>query len=252
LNTPIQICGDANTLAVTAADHVIKAVNDSIRLRGRCMLALTGGSTPEKTYSLLARPDRIGQIDWSRTFLFWGDERFVPHEDPRSNFNMANRSLLKPAAIRADHVYPIPTDTGTPAASASAYQQTLREAFGSEGTAPPRFDLLLLGMGDDGHIASLFPGKPTLHETKTWVTWSPPGTLPPPVDRVTLTFPVLNAARQVLFLVAGVAKAAALRAVLHGPTTVEQRPAVGVRPGDGTLLWLVDKAAASALSVPPA
>ena len=251
MNTPIQICADAAAVAVTAADHIIQVVHDAIRLRGRCMLALAGGSTPEKTYSLLAQPERFRRIDWSRTFLFWGDERFVPHDDPRSNFNMADRSLLKPAAIRADHVNPIPTDTGGPAASATAYQQTLRQAFGSEG-APPRFDLLLLGMGDDGHIASLFPGKPTLHETKVWVTWSPPGTLPPPVDRVTLTFPVLNAARQVLFLVAGAAKAAALRDVLHGPTTIEQRPAAGVRPSDGTLLWLVDKAAASALSAPPA
>jgi 6-phosphogluconolactonase len=247
----IRICPDADQLAVAAADHILQAADEAIRQRGRFMLALTGGSTPERTYALLAKPDRAARIDWSRTYLFWSDERFVPHDDPRSNYNMARRSLLMPAAIPADRIFSIPTDTASPSASALAYSETLRLVFGSTGAELPRFDLLLLGMGDDGHVASLFPGMPSLHETRAWVTWSPPGTLPPPVDRVTLTFPVLNAARHTLFLVAGHAKAAALRDVLEGPTTVEQRPAIGVRPTDGTLLWLVDRAAASALKAQP-
>jgi 6-phosphogluconolactonase len=238
----VHICPDADHLAVEAADRIIQAAGDAVRQRGRFMLALTGGSTPEKTYALLAQPERVRQIDWSRTFLFWGDERYVPHDDPRSNYNMAKRSLLKPAAIAAERTFPIPTDTDSPATAATAYTDTLRKVFGGE---LPRFDLLLLGMGDDGHIASLFPGKPTLHENKAWATWSPPGVLPPPVDRVTLTFPVLNAARQVMFMVAGAAKARTLSEVLKGPTTVDQHPAVGVRPTDGSLLWLVDKAAAA-------
>jgi 6-phosphogluconolactonase len=238
----VHICPDADRLAVEAADRIIQAAGDAVRQRGRFLLALTGGSTPEKTYALLAQPERFRQIDWARTALFWGDERFVPHDDPRSNYNMASRSLLKPAAIAAERTFPIPTDTSSAAAAATAYIETLEKEFGG---ALPRFDLLLLGMGDDGHTASLFPGKPSLHENKAWVTWSPPGILPPPVDRVTLTFPVLNAARQVMIMVAGAAKAAALREVLNGPTTVDQHPAVGVRPIDGSLLWLVDKAAAA-------
>jgi 6-phosphogluconolactonase len=239
----IEICPDPGQLAVTAVDRILDAAADAIGKRGRFMLALTGGSTPDKTYALLAQPQRAKRIDWSRTNLFWGDERFVPHDDPRSNYNMARRSLLAPAEIPPDHIFPIPTDT-TPVTAAAAYEKTLRQAFGSAGAELPRFDLLLLGMGDDGHTASLFPGKPALHETRAWVTWSPPGVLPPPVDRVTLTFPVLNAARRVMFLVAGAAKAAALREVLAGKANVEQRPAAGVRPTDGTVLWLLDKAAA--------
>jgi 6-phosphogluconolactonase len=243
-----RILPEAERLALEAADRIIQAAGDAVRERGRFLLALTGGSTPEKSYALLARPERRGQIDWSRSFLFFTDERFVPHDDPRSNYHMANRSLLTPAGVPPDHVFAIPTHTGSPAASAAAYTQTLRQVFGQAVDKPLRFDLVLLGMGDDGHVASLFPGMPTLHENRLWVTSSPPGVLPPPVDRVTVTFPVLNAARQVLFQVAGASKAAALRDVWEGQPAIETRPAVGVRPQDGSVLWLVDKAAASGLT----
>ncbi len=145
----------------------------------------------------------------------------------------------------------MPTDRATPAESAADYAETLADVFALPvNTTPPRFDLILLGLGEDGHTASLFPGMPTLAIEEAWVAPSPPGTLPPPVDRSTLTFPVLNAARRVLFLVSGVSKAEALRDVIEGAATRETRPAAGVRPRDGMLTWLVDEAAASLLTSP--
>src|SRR5262249_41050026 len=155
-----------------------------------------------------------------------------------------------PANVPAERVFPIQTDTDSPAVSASLYAETLAKEFGVNGEELPRVDVILLGLGDDCHTASLFPGKPALHETTAWVTASPPGVLPPPVDRVTLTSPVLNAARQVMFLVAGHAKARPLHDVLKGHATLDTRPAVGVRPTDGKLVWLVDEAAASMLDSP--
>src|SRR5262249_17536734 len=156
------------------------------------------------TYTLLAHPDRAGRLDWSRIWLFMGDERLVPFDDPRSNFGMARRTLVDRVPIPADHVLPIPTDFDRAEDAAAVYARTLAAFFGSCPVAPPPvLDLILLGLGDDGPTASLFPGKPALHADAAWVAASPPGVLPPPVDRVTLTFPVLNSARQVLFLVAG-------------------------------------------------
>jgi len=248
----LTICPNTDALASTAADLIITTVRQAIDRHGRCTVALAGGSTPERTYQLLVQPERLARIDWSRLHLFFGDERFVPADDPRSNFAMAQRALLDRAPVPAAQVFPIPTTVASPAAAADAYTQTLATAFGLPPDGPPpRFDLILLGLGDDGHTASLFPGKSTLNEARRWVTWSPPGVLPPPVDRVTLTFPVLNAARHVLFLVAGTNKAAPLRDILEGGAAVNDRPAAGVRPTDGTPTWLVDEAAAATLSRKP-
>lgn len=240
----LNIVANADVLAATAAEMIITTCQQAVRERGRCTIALAGGSTPERTYKLLTEPERSARIDWSNLWVFFGDERCVPLDDPRSNFAMAQRSLLK-APLPPAQIFPIATTGATPADAAAAYARTLAEAF--PGSAPPRFDVILLGLGDDGHTASLFPGKPALHESAAWVTWSPPGVLPPPVDRVTFTFPVLNAAREVLFLVAGANKAVPLRDILEGKAKLEQHPAAGVQPSEGTLTWLVDETAASLL-----
>lgn len=248
----LRVFADAETLAHASADFITARARDSIAQRGRFTLVLTGGSTPERMYRLLAEPAHAAAIDWSRTVVFVGDERFVPESDSRSNFGMARRALLDRVAVPASNLYPIPTDCTGPAAAAERYSAKLARFFNSEpdGALAPVFDLVLLGLGEDGHVASLFPGKPALHVTDRWVTWSPPGTLPPPVDRVTLTFPLINAARAVLFLVAGDKKAAAVCQVL-GPSPDWQRfPGANVRPTSGALHWHVDKAAASML--PPA
>jgi 6-phosphogluconolactonase len=151
--------------------------------------------------------------------------------------------------VPADRVYPVPVQLATVDAAAVAYEETLVSVLGArDRRQPPRFDLILLGLGDDGHTASLFPHAASLAVTDRWVVSSPPGTLPPPVDRITLTDPVLDAARRVLFLVSGEKKAMVLRELLEGQPRPEERPAAGVRPGDGTVEWLVDEAAASALT----
>jgi 6-phosphogluconolactonase len=151
--------------------------------------------------------------------------------------------------VPADRVYPVSVRLATAEAAAAAYEETIAGVLGApDRRQPPRFDLILLGLGDDGHTASLFPNAASLSVTNRWVVSSPPGTLPPPVERITLTYPVLNAARRVIFLVAGDKKAVVLRELLEGQPRPEERPAAGVRPIEGTVEWLVDAAAASALT----
>jgi 6-phosphogluconolactonase len=239
----ITVLPDAAQVARRAAEIIVATAADAIRERGRCTLVLAGGSTPEKAYELLAGPEFINRIDWAHCELYFGDERVVPHDDPRSNYAMANRALLAKVPIPPENVIPIPTDRGTAAECATAFEQVLRKRF----ETLPQFDLVLLGLGDDGHTASLFPGKPALTETTAWATGSTPGVLPPPVDRVTLTFPVLNAARAVLFLVTGEKKAEVVHTLLKTDPPVSAAPAIGVQPTTGTLTWLFDAAAATQL-----
>ncbi|MFI5167994.1 MAG: 6-phosphogluconolactonase [Thermoanaerobaculales bacterium] len=254
MSPAVTIFKDSDHLAMHAADRITQAVQIAIRERGRAMLALAGGSTPAKTYGLLSGQDRRSGIDWAHTYLFFGDERFVPADDPSSNFAMVRRTLLAPASVPAGHAFPVPTHLPTAAAAAAEYAATLITTFGAGASHdPPRFDLVLLGLGEDGHTASLFPKATSLRVTDRWAVATPPGTLPPRVERITLTFPVLNAARAILFLVFGRNKADALRDVLGGRSSREECPAAGVRPVDGTLTWLVDEAAAGrpARSGPP-
>ncbi|MGD0517020.1 MAG: 6-phosphogluconolactonase [Thermoguttaceae bacterium] len=248
--TPVvSICADSHALAVRAADIVIQAARDAVAKRGRFTFVLSGGSTPEKTYALLAEADRAAAIDWPRVYLFFGDERLVPAEDPRSNFGMVRKNLLARVPVPPANIFSVPTQGCNAAEASAAYAKMLADFFSlSERTIPPHFDLIFLGLGGDGHTASLFPFADALYIMDTWTTWTSPGTFPPPVDRITLTYPVLNAARQVVFLASGKDKAAALRDVLEEHASYEDRPAAGVRPADGTLIWLVDKEAARLLA----
>jgi 6-phosphogluconolactonase len=242
-----QVFPGPEELAAAAAEKIAQAARESIASRGRFALCLTGGSTPRRAYTILAGQTGEAAVDWSRTYLFFGDERFVPRDDDRSNYKMVRESLLQNPAIPADHIYPIPTDLTTPQHAADEYARSLLAFFGNN-VAWPAFDLVLLGLGDDGHTASLFPGARALEEKDRWATSSPPGVLPPPVDRVTLTFPVFNAARQVMFLVCGANKAEALADVQHGRASVTARPAAGIQPANGLLVWLVDQPAAGLLT----
>lgn len=240
----LHVLPTADAVADRAAEMIIESAAAATRDRGRFVLALAGGSTPEKAYARLAQADYRDRIDWTKILVFMGDERFVPADDPRSNFGMARRALLEHVPIPAGNVFPVPTTLPTPDEAAAAYAATIAEALGAPANGPaPKFDLILLGLGDDGHTASLFPGMPALHEMGRWVVASPPGVLPPPVDRVTFTYPVLNAALKVLFLVTGEKKAKMLREVLAGGPA-EVHPAAGVRPTDGELVWLADEPAA--------
>ena len=243
----LKIYRDADELAYKTALAVARTAAESIRHRGRFTLVLAGGSTPRKTYEILAAGEGENNIDWSRAYLFFGDERFVPHDDQQSNFRMVQEALLSVAPIASEQVLPVRTDLPSAAACADDYAESISKFFAQPTGTMPIFDMILLGLGDDGHTASLFPGAKALAVDNRIATWSPPGVLPPPVDRITLTYPVLNAARQVTFLVAGANKAEALADILSGNVDLEQRPAARVRPETGRLSWLADQAAAGLL-----
>lgn len=205
---------------------------------GAFRVALSGGSTPKLLYRELAT---FGdQIAWKRLEFYWGDERFVPHDDPRSNYRMARETILDAVPVDPAKVHPIPTD-GDPQSAAIRYERLLKQAYGADRLGPrPLFDLVLLGLGEDGHTASLFPGSPLLTETERWVAAA---IVPSAEPRITLTFPSLEASRAILFLVTGDQKALAVQRVLAGDRAL---PAAQLAP-QGEVYWFLDRAAASLL-----
>ena len=229
-----------------AAEEVLRAAKEAVEQRGRFTIALSGGSTPKNLFNLLATNART-VLPWDRTFFFWGDERHVPPTDPDSNYHMAEETMLSKIPVAAGNVFRMAAENPDAAAAAEAYEQTLRKFFALETGQFPRFDLILLGMGPDGHTASLFPGTAALQEKSRLVVANWVEKLK--ASRLSLTLPVLNAAACVTFLVSGMDKAAALHAVLEGDAPGEQYPSKLIRPVDGKLIWLVDRAAASALSI---
>jgi 6-phosphogluconolactonase len=244
---PVSVVVDRNALMRAAAERIATLAADAIERHGRFDWVLSGGSTPERLYALLASPEWARRIDWERVAFFFGDERCVPPDDPQSNYRMARASLLEPLGVRAEQVHRMRGELGAAAAAEdyrAVLERTVLERLPGPGAGElPVFDLVLLGLGGDGHTASLFPGTAALHERSRWVVESHPQGL---VPRVTLTFPVLDAARQVLFLVSGADKARAVREVLHGSPGVTL-PAARVRAHAGDAQWLLDTAAASEL-----
>jgi 6-phosphogluconolactonase len=228
-----------------AAEEVVRAANQAVAQRGRFTLALSGGSTPKNLYTLLATNARTS-LPWDRTYFFWSDERHVPPSDPESNYRMAEEAMLSKVPVAASNVFRVPTENPDAAAAAEAYEQTLRKFFTVEAGQLPRFDLILLGMGPDGHTASLFPETAALRERSRLVVANWVEKLK--TSRITFTLPLLNAARCVAFLVSGTDKASVLHEVLEGNAPGEQYPAKLVRPADGKLIWFLDRAAASGLT----
>jgi 6-phosphogluconolactonase len=237
----IRVYADLESLSRAAADLIAAQANLAVAARGRFSLALSGGSTPRRAYELLAAPPFKDQAPWDRMHVFWGDERCVPPDDPRSNARMAREAWLDHVPIPAGQIHPIDC-ARDPDAAARDYEAGLRKFFAG---AAPRLDLVLLGLGDNGHTASLFPGTPVLQEQERWAAavYVAAGDL----YRVTLTAPLINQAAHVVFLVAGGAKAAVLRDVLHGPRDPARLPAQLIRPDGGELLWLADREAAALL-----
>jgi 6-phosphogluconolactonase len=243
----VSIHPDAGALARAAAELMTALAERTITARGRFAVALAGGSTPGAVYALLAAKEFAARVDWPRVHVFWGDERCVPPDHPDSNYLLARRALLDHVPIPESNVRRIPGETD-PAQAAAAYEQTLRTFFSIRGAERfPRFDLILLGMGRDGHTASLFPGTAALHERKHWVVAQYIDGLA--AWRVTLTPKVINSAARVVFLVSGAEKAERLHEVLHGPRRTDRMPAQIVRPVDGRLEWLVDAAAAGSIGL---
>jgi 6-phosphogluconolactonase len=231
-------------LFAAAAEEVVRTANEAVAQRGRFTIALSGGSTPKNLYNLLATNARTA-LPWDRMFFFWGDERHVPPTDPDSNYRMADETMLSKIPVAAGNVFRMPAENPDAAAVAQAYEQTLRKFFQLQPGQVPTFDLILLGMGPDGHTASLFPGTAALQEKSRLVVANWVEKLK--ASRISLTLPVLNSARCVTFLVSGTDKAAVLRAVLEEDVQGEQYPSKLVRPSEGTLIWLIDRAAASQL-----
>ncbi len=228
-----------------AGDEVIHAASDAVAQRGRFTIALSGGSTPRSLFTLIAA-NASSTLPWGQMFFFWGDERHVPPDDPDSNYRMAKETLLSKVPVPPANIFRIPAENPDAAAAADAYEQTLRKFFALAPGEFPRFDLILLGMGPDGHTASLFPETAALREKSRLVVANRVEKLK--TIRITLTLPVLNTARCVAFLVSGIDKAGALHEVLEGNGPAEKYPAKLVRPAEGKLIWFVDRAAASGLS----
>lgn len=239
----IAIYDDKHTLSQHAAEYIMRIAKESIDQRGRFTIALTGGTTPGEAYSLLGSEPIRNQIDWQLVDIFWGDERCVPHTSPESNYYLAQESLLVKVAIPKSQIHPVPADLPDRDTASQAYVAEMQHAFSTNGI--PSFDLIHLGMGPEGHTASLFPHQDALHETQRLVM---PVSVPkPPPDRLTFTPPLLNAARNVLFLVTGSEKADALHAVLEGEYQPDEYPAQIVRPTNGEVVWMLDRAAAQKL-----
>ncbi len=230
----IHRSADAESLAENAALWLCRAF---ARIPGRIALALAGGSTPRLLYRLLAEPRFAEQVPWPRLHLFWGDERFVTQDHPDSNFRMVREALLDRVPIPSENIYPVDTNAADAEAAASAYEGTLRRfAAAADREGAPLFDIVLLGVGEDGHTASLFPGTPSLEERERWVV-GVEGARPEP--RITLTYPALAASGDLVFLVCGVGKRAVLTAIREGADL----PAARAR-SRGETHWFLDEAAA--------
>lgn len=235
----------AAAVADEAARRFADLAQAATQQRGRFTVALSGGSTPRALHQRLAQLPLRDTIDWASVHIFWGDERFVAPDNEDSSFKMARETLLDAVPIPAANIFPVPTIGGTPTSAASAYAETLIAQFGAE---TPRFDLILLGIGPDGHTASLFPGHPEPAAPGDQLVIPVDNAPKPPPTRISFTYKTINAAQNVLFLITGADKAKALRAILRGPLTIDQLPAQGVRLGQGSLIWLADMAAAKQIN----
>lgn len=238
----IRIFETAEEVARAAANYFAEIAVSSIDTEGRFSVALAGGSTPRRSYQLLATEEYRNRIDWSKVHIFFGDERSVPPTHADSNYRMAEEAMISLLPIPAPNVHRM-VGEGDAVANASLYEGELQTFF--DGASWPRLNLVLLGMGDDGHTASLFPGTEALSEARAWVVANWVEKLK--TYRITLTAPAINHAANIIFLVAGAGKAERLPEVLRGARNPLRLPSQLIQPVAGKLVWLVDKAAAEGL-----
>jgi 6-phosphogluconolactonase len=245
----VEVFPTADELTVAAAERFIACAATAIESTETFSVALSGGSTPHALFALLATPAYASRVQWPRVHVFWGDERCVPPDDDDSNYRMAHEMLLAHVPVRATNIHRIRGEE-SPAAAAQQYERELRSAFDTP-TGPPRaapgsrFDLVLLGLGTNGHTASLFPHMQSVREHTRWVMEENVEMLQ--MWRITLTPVILNQAAEIVFLVAGKEKAPILRRVLYGAREVDDLPAQVIAPADGRLRWMIDAAAAAEL-----
>jgi 6-phosphogluconolactonase len=247
VNREVQILPDGAAIASRAAEKIIQAASVAVKQRGAFTISLAGGSTPKALYGLLATdPVFNSQMPWDKTQFFFGDERHVPPDHSESNYRMANESMLSKVPLRPEQVHRVKGEVQDAEKAALEYEQTLRSHFKLAPGQLPRFDVVLLGMGDEGHTLSLFPGTKALHDNGRLVMSNWIGKLY--TERVTITAPVANNSGLAMFMVTKADKALALKGVLEGPYEPEQLPSQLIQPKNGELLWLVDTAAGSKLS----
>jgi 6-phosphogluconolactonase len=244
----IQICDNPDALARQAAYEFVRISNQAIGRAGRFTVALSGGSTPRRLFETLASDAFRTQVLWSNVEFFWGDERCVPPYHPDSNYHMAQEALLSKVPVDEELVHRIPGELENVEKAAAQYEATLRDSFELGSGQFPRFDMTLLGLGDDGHTASLFPGTAAIHETEKLVVGHYVEKLG--VNRLTMTPPTLNGAYETFFLVTGAGKAETLKNVLEGVYQPDVYPAQVIQPARGRLVWLVDRDASRLLDLP--
>jgi 6-phosphogluconolactonase len=218
------------------AEESMRIAQEAVTRRGRCVICLSGGRTPKALNELWAR-DYSSRMPWNQIYLFWGDERYVPADDPHSNYRMARESLIAHVAIPAQNIHAMPTNYSQADEAAREYEAELRRFFGAQ----PEFDIFFLGVGAEGHCASLFPGSPALNETQRWVVSAKVPAEPP--QRLTLTYPVINRAREVFFLAAGKGKREIVQAIRRDPGGPGS-PYPAARVDAERVIWFVDQAAA--------
>lgn len=240
----IRVYRDGDQLAAAAAELFAELASESVAVGGRFRVALSGGSTPRRTFEVLASPELSSHVDWSKVDIFWGDERCVPADDPESNYGMTRKALLRRVPIPEPNIHRVRTEMCSPQAAAFEYEGEIRSSFVDQ-IAIPRFDLIYLGLGTNGHTASLFPHSPVLQEKVRLVA----AVFVPEVNswRISMTAGLLNHGRTVAFLVSGPEKAQVLRDVVLGPRDPERLPAQLIIP-DGRLIWIADEAAAALVS----
>lgn len=238
----LHVSKNTNDLSASVAEHIKNAIATKLETADRFTLVLSGGSTPKLLFSILAQEPYKSEINWEKVHFFWGDERFVPFEDDRNNAKMAYDTLLNQVGVKAENIHVMRTDL-SPEESTAQYESTLKSYFGEEEVT---FDIVLLGMGDDGHTLSLFPGTDVIHESSAWVYSF--FLTAQDMYRITLTAPVVNKAKEVIFLAAGANKATVLKEVLEGEKNFDVYPSQIIQPINGTLHWYVDEAATALLS----
>lgn len=241
----LQIFKNNEELSVEVAKWMADYISETLKKQDRFTLVLSGGGTPQKLNGLLAASPYKEKIDWSRLHIFWGDERFVPYADERNNAKMAFDTLLDHVPVPASQIHRFKTENIIPEVSAGEYELILQQYFPPSVPPAPTFDLVLLGMGDDGHTLSLFPGTHVMHEENKWATSL--FLKQQDMFRVTLTTPVVNRAKRIAFLVTGPSKAEALKEVIEGDYQPDTYPSQVIKPLNGEVYWFVDKAAASNL-----
>jgi 6-phosphogluconolactonase len=246
-NSEIVVAKDSTALSYKAAEILVGCISETLSRKERFSMALSGGSTPQTLFSLLVEDDYFkNTIPWEKLHFFWGDERHVPPQDEQSNYRMANDIMLAKAHVRTENIHRMPTEQTDAGKVAQDYEQELRQFFELAADQLPVFNFNLLGIGPDGHTASLFPETMAVHENRRLVVanWVEKFQ----TNRITMTAPVLNNADTIVFLVSGRQKADILQQILEGDYQPDLLPAQLIRPGQGRLLWLVDQAAASRLT----